>query len=322
MAEYINIKGTNRQVLSSDPSNPTLGQIWYNTTSNTLKGRVLQSSAWATANSMTTARRSYGYAGTQTAALAAGGSFPAIATTEEYGGTSWTTVNSMPASKLDVGAAGVQTAALVFGGYNVLNTTEEYDGTNWTGGGNLGTGARNMAGFGVQTAAVSTGGQSTGNPYTSATEEYDGSSWTAGGSLSEQRSRLMGFGTLTAGVATGGTNTPGIKNNTEEYNGSSWTSGGNLNTARKESGSSSGVQTSAIVFGGLSPATGNVALTELYDGTSFANDAAMGTARSYLRGMGSTTASLGAGGYPPQAGLVTTEEYSGTSEATVTIDPV
>ena len=52
MAEYINIKGTNRQVLSSDPSNPTLGQIWYNTTSNTLKGRALQSSSWATGGTM------------------------------------------------------------------------------------------------------------------------------------------------------------------------------------------------------------------------------------------------------------------------------
>ena len=52
MAEYINIKGTNRQVVSSDPSNPTIGQIWYNTTSNTLKGSVFQSTgSWETVSS-------------------------------------------------------------------------------------------------------------------------------------------------------------------------------------------------------------------------------------------------------------------------------
>jgi hypothetical protein len=40
MAEYINIKGQNIEVVASDPANPTLGQIWYNSTSNTLKGRL------------------------------------------------------------------------------------------------------------------------------------------------------------------------------------------------------------------------------------------------------------------------------------------
>jgi hypothetical protein len=34
MAEYINIKGQNIEVVASDPANPTLGQIWYNSTSN------------------------------------------------------------------------------------------------------------------------------------------------------------------------------------------------------------------------------------------------------------------------------------------------
>jgi hypothetical protein len=38
MAEYINIKGQSIEVVASDPANPTLGQIWYNSTSNTLKG--------------------------------------------------------------------------------------------------------------------------------------------------------------------------------------------------------------------------------------------------------------------------------------------
>jgi len=38
MATYITVKGMAVEVLSADPSNPTEGQVWYNTTTNTLKG--------------------------------------------------------------------------------------------------------------------------------------------------------------------------------------------------------------------------------------------------------------------------------------------
>jgi hypothetical protein len=92
MAEYINIRGQNIEVVASDPANPTLGQIWYNSTSNTLKGGgVTTAGAWATGNNMNTARYgSLGGAGTQTAALAFGGYGPTWTdATEEYDGTNW-----------------------------------------------------------------------------------------------------------------------------------------------------------------------------------------------------------------------------------------
>jgi hypothetical protein len=38
MATYIVIKGIEILVIASDPANPTEGQIWYNSTSNTIKG--------------------------------------------------------------------------------------------------------------------------------------------------------------------------------------------------------------------------------------------------------------------------------------------
>jgi hypothetical protein len=38
MANYTGIQGQNILIVSSDPSNPVEGQIWYNTTSQTLKG--------------------------------------------------------------------------------------------------------------------------------------------------------------------------------------------------------------------------------------------------------------------------------------------
>jgi hypothetical protein len=90
MAEYINIKGQSIEVVASDPANPTQGQIWYNSTSNTLKGLGVSSAgAWATGNNMNTARYGLAGAGIQTAALAFGGyteSKPNTGATEEYDG--------------------------------------------------------------------------------------------------------------------------------------------------------------------------------------------------------------------------------------------
>ena len=48
MATYKDIKGTSIEVVSSDPSNPVLGQIWYNTTSQSLKGVELGVEGWST----------------------------------------------------------------------------------------------------------------------------------------------------------------------------------------------------------------------------------------------------------------------------------
>jgi hypothetical protein len=58
MADYINIYGQDILAVASDPANPTVGQIWYNTTSNTLKGGgVTTVGSWATGNNMNTARQ-------------------------------------------------------------------------------------------------------------------------------------------------------------------------------------------------------------------------------------------------------------------------
>jgi hypothetical protein len=90
MADYKGIKGFKVQYLSADPSDPIIGQTWYNSTSKDLKyTSVTTAGAWATGNSLNTARRYLAGAGTQTAALAFGGS-PVTAATEEYNGTSWT----------------------------------------------------------------------------------------------------------------------------------------------------------------------------------------------------------------------------------------
>ena len=48
MADYININGNNIPIRASDPSNPIQGEIWYNSTTNLLKGQGFQAAAWAT----------------------------------------------------------------------------------------------------------------------------------------------------------------------------------------------------------------------------------------------------------------------------------
>ena len=56
MSTYKEIKGTNIEVLASDPSNPVEGQVWFNSTDNVLKGLSFLSSAWATGGNLNTAR--------------------------------------------------------------------------------------------------------------------------------------------------------------------------------------------------------------------------------------------------------------------------
>ncbi len=73
MATYKNINGTNIPIRASDPTNPILGEIWYNTTSNTLKGQGYGTASWATAPVMNEARAATASFGTQTSGVAATG---------------------------------------------------------------------------------------------------------------------------------------------------------------------------------------------------------------------------------------------------------
>ena len=81
MADYKEIKGFKVKSLASDPtaSAGTVGQVWYNTTSNTLKVALHGGAplgAWASGNDLTTARSLLGGAGYASAGLAFGGTEP------------------------------------------------------------------------------------------------------------------------------------------------------------------------------------------------------------------------------------------------------
>jgi hypothetical protein len=58
MATYKEIRGTNIEVLASDPSNPVEGQVWFNSTSNVLKGQAATTTgSWSSGGTMNTVRR-------------------------------------------------------------------------------------------------------------------------------------------------------------------------------------------------------------------------------------------------------------------------
>jgi len=149
------------------------------------------------------------------------------------------------------------------------------------------------------------------------TTEYNGS-WTAGNTLPANRSNTACAGTQTAAVTVGGyvgPNSPSatVVNTTLEYDGTNWSSSNNDLVARYNAGGA-GIQTSALIFGGNTPS--NTAQATLYDGTSFATQPSLGTARFFqTQGLGATsTVALGAGGQTTTR-VATVEEFTGETTA-------
>jgi hypothetical protein len=221
MTTYYGLYGQKVQYLASDPTDVQIGQVWYNSTSATLKVRAATTTgAWATGGNLASARRTPAGAGTQTAGLGIGGyTTTNVANTEEYDGTSWTAGGNLNTARASLGGAGTQTAGLGFAGtIPGLNTavTEEYDGTSWTNSNNLASARRQVAGAGTQTAGLCFGGIGPSSLGLTATEEYDGSSWSGGGNLNTARYNVTGgSGPQTAALVVGGTGPGGNLTATE-----------------------------------------------------------------------------------------------------------
>ena len=322
MTVYKTIKGFTVQTIAGDPPTPNIGQIWYNSTSTTLKGTIAGGAAsgtWSSGGNLTTARERLAGTGTQTAALAFGGyNGSNQGVTETYNGSSWSEVADLNTVRYGLGSATAapQTAALAIGGdlgaptYTYRNDTEKWDGTSWTEVNNLPTAIAYMAGAGTQTAALSIAGE----PTYDASVEFDGTNWTAGGSLNAAKYQLAGCGLQTAAIAFGGRD-PALAQ-TEIYNGTSWTEVADLNTARTNLGGA-GTTTSALAFGGFTP--GALAVTEFWNGTSWTEVADLATARYQLAGAGTTSLALAFGGnITPHTAA--TEEWTLPDTATVSFD--
>ena len=213
MAVYKTEHGFQIKSRSSDPSNLYEGEIWYNTTTQTLKVSPLIE-AFASGGNMPQGIARGHTSGTQTAALMhhgalGGGDQPNDNKTFEYDGSSWTAGGNVSNMMRVMGGSGTQTDAMGFGGaYNPIHPafhptnsphvgTESYNGTSWTAEANYPRANTGASGCGAgQTATLSFGGNST-TATTDETYEYNGTAWSEEGDTNLVAYGIGGAGTYT-----------------------------------------------------------------------------------------------------------------------------
>ena len=319
MATYLGTHGSKIQTYTSDPGNPNTGEVWYNSTANTIRVEAQTTAgAWATGGTMNTGRFYIAGAGTQTSTLAAGGESPpgaVVATTETYNGSAWTSVTSMSNPRFFTGSAGESnTSALVFGRYDPASgITESWDGSSWTEVGDMNTGRGRFGGTGTQTAALAAGGGPP-NDGTTATESWNGSSWTSVTSLNTARGYVNTGGTYTSALTVGGLSPPSTTLGVaESWNGSAWTEVADIATP-------AGIRSTFGQDNDNILAVGN-GLTELWNGSAWTETTDLSTARGATGSANSSPVDSGIifGGSP--SGPTATEEWTGAGAPVVkTID--
>ena len=329
MTTYKEIKGTQIEVLASDPSNPVEGQVWYNSTSNVLKGQAATTvGAWSTGGSLNTGRRSMAGAGASSSSALGFGGFlgpppnTMLDLTEKYNGTSWTEVNDMNNARRSMGGAGTQTSALAFGGNQDGPPTdsiftESWNGTNWTEVNDMNTARQQMGDAGADnTSALAFGGAAFPTMYAN-TESWNGTNWTEVNDLTTARYGLSGFGIITSALAFGGETPPNnYKAITESWNGTNWTEVNDLSFNRSFAGAAGADNTSGLVFGGYDHTTDvRTNKVELWNGTNWTEQADLSDpAGAFIQnaGAGTATSAIAFGGEGPSNQMKTqTEEWLG-----------
>jgi len=323
MATYEEIYGKRVKDFDSDPTLDSSyeGQVWYNSTTGTLKSLVSFGS-WNSEANCSTTTRGRACAGTLTAALWNGGfpgSFPISQVTEEFDGFTFSSGGTSGSAHYVAGATGTLTAAIICSGYdnpgppgNRTADCETYDGSSWTQVADVNTKRYGISASGSTTAALIYGGNKAPSNFTADTEAFDGSSWSEQPDMGTARYTFScGTGPSTAAIVAGGFSSPPATRfgNTESYDGSSWSEGPDLNTARN-SLAGWGTQTAMIVAGGdTPPVTG---ATESFDGTSWSTESGtMATARSTFAGDGSNSSEgIISGGYNGSANINSSERFN------------
>ena len=323
MADYININGNNIPIRASDPSNPIQGEIWYNSTTNLLKGQGFQAAAWATGtNYPLTVRDATGF-GTPTAAIIMGGNDPpTISTVNTYDGSSWASATSLPAPNSGADSDGPQTAGLFVGGTN-QTANFDWDGSTWTANPALPvnrTGHATVGNTAAQTAALAISGEGIPTSNTT-TSDWDGSTWTAGAAIPGWAQGTSGGGTTAAAFVNANVLDGDA---TSDYDGTTWSAGNNSNHQHNYGGAG-GLATNGITFGGVQVPNPGVytAQAETYDGTCWTTSASMSVARSNAHGKatvnGATSSLCATGNSVPAPFSDATENFTGAGPATQTI---
>ena len=313
MADYQDIRGLRVKYLSADPSVTVGGEVWYTSTTATLRSHLI-SEAWASAAPLAQERGQISMFGVQTSSVAAGGSGPGATMyndTEEYNGSGWSAGGDLNTTREGSHAAGVLTAGVIVGGFiepsTYSNAVEEYDGSTWTSVTSTPYAVNNVGAFGTQAASMFAGGDP--GSKTTTLEYASPGSWTAGGALTTGRAQAGGacLAPLSAGLIWGGTP---LSTAVEEYNGTAW-SDGTVLPAGVQFGGGAGTQTAALSFANFSGPTTITTATTKYDGTSWTAAPALGISQARSQGSGSQTAALLAGGdYPHTTPVATTQEFN------------
>ena len=317
MATYEEIYGKRVEVLDTDPTLTTAyeGQVWYNSTTGTLKS-VVSFGAYSSGGNMNAGVSTMGGGGSSSSQAISAKGNPASPPSdsnaaESYNGTGWA---SLPTTNVAMrncaGASQSSTSAVVFGGTPPIGgQTELWDGSSWTNKTAMNNSRENLFGAGSGTAALAFGGNPA--PNSAKTEEWSGpgNSWTNKTDMSQVRADAGAGGSVTSALVYGGSAPPGPRlATTEEYDGSSWSTKSNLNTTRAQlTGTGPNADNQIAQGGNDGSATG---ATERWDGTSWTTSASLSTARIDLNSGGTNTDAVAFGGAaPPSSRLTATEEF-------------
>ena len=326
MATYKEIKGTQIEAVATDPSNPVEGQVWYNTTSNALKGQAATAAgAWSSAPALNTGRQEMGGNGTTTSALAYGGSTGSsyqVTNTELYNGSSWTEVNDLNVARNHLSSTGANaTAALAIAGMSYPPgasispaLVEQFNGTNWTEIADLPTAHGNGTAFGTTSAAFALAAQDSAAA-NEAVDYYNGSTWTAVNDINTGRNNAASCGLSTSALLVCGfaPSVPGRVTNVESFNGTNWTETTDYPTALSGLEASGNASTSAVVFGGNTPPGAGQSLAATYNGSNWTVTGSLSNVNAQM-GKSSgipNTAALSFGGNGPPTYRTQTELFTG-----------
>ena len=273
-------------------------------------------SAWTEVNDLNTGRQAAQGFGITTAGYVASGYSPPVGSpyitgnVEVYNGSSWTETTNVNTNRGQGGGAGNSTSGIIYTGStgpggNYTANTESWNGSAWTELNDVSTARAQMGKTPNPTSgstdALAIGGEVPG--YTAVTEEWsfppptaailtEGDIFLSGGTT------LKGFGKA-AGIPSG-----------------SWGSAGNLNTARGDGMYGFGTTSAAGIAGGDDGTPGDswVGNTEIYNGSSWSEQADLNTARYFAIGSGgTTTAAIGVAGRAGPSNLGNVESWNGSA---------
>ena len=328
MATFKEIRGQLIRKYTTNPANPLEGQMWYNSTTGTLKGVVMSTAAWVSGGGLNNPTRgSNSSFGSTPAGVMVGGTTPTgpiTANTELYDGTTWTAnPNACPVSIGYGTGGGPQTAGIICSGETPPGSgtsTLKFNGSAWVSAPARATGTQNAIGIGTQDSFIQVGGSFPPSwTVLSVVETFNDVAWsTEPNSYPGPIEKGFIGGTAAAATIGGGTPNPTGASNT--WNGSAWTAAPVLSFGERYAGAWAGTSTDAFQIGGYDTPSGGYTDVGVFDGTTWAATASTATGTSDGSAAGQTG---GPGGVIKMGGdygtQTTCEEFNAAVAETQTL---